>query len=112
MEMLFVYGTLKKDDKSRMHEFLMDRSAFIGNGRVPGLMVEGTEFPAVRADDKHWVDGEVYMLNNAETTMREIDNYEGCGSNDSAPYEYARKKVIANMDDGTHTEVWVYYYLK
>ena len=47
-----------------------------------------------------------------DLNQKEIDGYEGCGPEDKTPYEYARKKVIATMDDGTHTEVWVYYYLK
>lgn len=87
--LVFVYGTLKKDQRN--HSFLTDRGAeFVGNAKT------AKPYPLINAqlpylinvpgfDGAQIVEGEVYRVNTQ--TLKELDRLEG------TPTHYARKKI-------------------
>ncbi len=98
--LLFVYGSLKRDASE--HFRIAEGSSFIGMGRVHGRLAENTEYPALVPDENFWVEGEVHWLEDPANRFSELDAYEGD--------DYRREVALIYMDDGTHTEAWVYFY--
>lgn len=82
-DLLFVYGTLRRDSKNEMHRTLAGYSAYVGDGRIRGELYDLGTYPGVFLRDGclDLVLGEVYGLSdqNAAQTWRVLDNYEGCG---------------------------------
>lgn len=81
MAYLFVYGTLKKDSKHPMAEFLKQKAKFIGEGFVRGKLYQISWYPAFKKSNKEEdkVIGDVYQIeeNEKESTLKLLDEYEG-----------------------------------
>lgn len=72
---LFVYGTLKKNE--RAHDLLMN-SQYLGKGIIKGYKkIDMFYYPGVVRNSSETVKGEVYRID--EETKSKIDVYEGEG---------------------------------
>lgn len=98
-ELVFVYGTLKRNDPSGMHKLLGD-CVFAGEGEVSGVLLPETEYPALVASQAGLVRGELYEID--EQLLKTLDDYEGA--------EYERKRVRVSLLPQGFREAWVYYY--
>ena len=100
---LFVYGTLRKDRRNGMHHMLASDAKFIGHARMRGRLVQVRGEPGgypglVRAtDERAWVRGEVYVLENPDDVLARLDEYE-------------RVQHEAILESGANILVWVYLY--
>jgi hypothetical protein len=78
-DLLFVRNYLNKDQDHPLAESLVGVSAFIGNGRIE------------RSDTV--IAGGVFVLHDSEGTLKKLG---------------ALKKEMVHLDDGTHSEAWIY----
>ena len=111
-DLLFVYGTLRKDPKNDMYRMLARFSTFVGEGQIQGELYDLRTYPGVflREACVDMVLGEVYALNShhASRTWEVLDKYEASGPNDPEPHEYRRQKVEVFLNDGSEIDTWAY----
>ncbi len=109
---LFVYGTLRRDANSPAHRWLAQRSEFLGGAWCHGRLYRIAHYPGlVPTDDPdERVVGEVYALQQLESTLAELDRYEECGPEFPEPTEYLRRQRRVAMADGRELSAWVYIY--
>jgi gamma-glutamylcyclotransferase (GGCT)/AIG2-like uncharacterized protein YtfP len=112
-ELLFVYGTLRKDSQKMMNPMLAHDSTYVGDARIQGELYDLGTYPGVFLNEgcADIVMGEVYALNpqHASRTWQVLDHYEGCGPDDDEPHAYRRRKVRAFLNDGNEVDAWAYF---
>ena len=111
-ELLFVYGTLRKDSNHPMHHLLARNSTYFGEGRVRGEMYDLGRYPGIvlNAGSPEFAHGEVYGIksDHASETLRILDDYEGCGPENPEPHEYIRQRVPVILVGGKGVVAWAY----
>jgi gamma-glutamylcyclotransferase (GGCT)/AIG2-like uncharacterized protein YtfP len=109
---LFVYGTLREGSANEMSKLLRRSAHRIGTGRARGQLFSVADYPGFVPSDSEsdWVYGDVYELEHPEGIYPKLDNYEGCGVNDSPPYEYHRLTVPVLLDSGRWIGASAYVY--
>jgi gamma-glutamylcyclotransferase (GGCT)/AIG2-like uncharacterized protein YtfP len=110
--LLFVYGTLRKDVRNSMFHLLAREARFIGRARVQGFLLDLGEYPGFvpSAAPGEWVHGEVYALDFPDQTIARLDEYEGCGPSDPPPHEFERVVTEIVLGAGQAETAWVYVY--
>jgi len=111
-QFLFVYGTLRRDFKSKMHSFLAEHADFIGRATYQGKLYKIDYYPgAVPSNNpKDVVYGEVYQLREPALVLSKLDEYEECGPKFPSPTEYIRKVQAVQLESGEIVWAWVYLY--
>jgi gamma-glutamylcyclotransferase (GGCT)/AIG2-like uncharacterized protein YtfP len=100
---LFVYGTLRRGFDNPFARLLAQSSHYVGPGYVQGVLYSMGEYPALvlANDGAHQVRGDVYELNDAESTLRILDEYEGP--------QYPRVTVAVSIPGAPQPlDAWVY----
>jgi gamma-glutamylcyclotransferase (GGCT)/AIG2-like uncharacterized protein YtfP len=112
--LLFVYGSLRTGSGSLMAERLSSGATPLGPASVPGALYHAGEFPAMLASDNpdDRVVGEVWALHpaSAESLLQMLDQYEGFSPDERFSSLFVRERVIAQFDDGSEQESWMYRY--
>ena len=100
---VFVYGALRK---GASNGWRMARANFVGEATVLGTLVKVDWYPGLvlRGDTK--VKGEVYDVD--AQTLRELDEFEGLGSEDTRNDEYKRVMSKVELETGECLECEVY----
>lgn len=111
-ELLFVYGTLRRDCGGEMHRYLADHALFVGAAACRGRLYLLDGYPGAVADDSgsSLVQGELYRLQDPAATLATLDAYEECGAACGDESEYVRTVARISLADGTEAEAWIYYY--
>jgi gamma-glutamylcyclotransferase (GGCT)/AIG2-like uncharacterized protein YtfP len=109
---LFVYGTLKRDVNSEMHHLLANYAEFVDAAAYQGKLYRIENYPGV-VPSNHPLDvvqGEVYLLHQAEVVLALLDRYEEFGQEFPEPNEYNRQKQSVLLKSGPTVTAWVYVY--
>jgi gamma-glutamylcyclotransferase (GGCT)/AIG2-like uncharacterized protein YtfP len=111
-DLLFVYGTLRRDTRSEMFRLLEKYADFVSEGSYQGRLYRVVDYPgAVPSDDaSERVKGEVYALTEPEVVLKKLDRYEECGPGFVEPREYFRCREEIMLSDNTTLHAWVYIY--
>jgi gamma-glutamylcyclotransferase (GGCT)/AIG2-like uncharacterized protein YtfP len=99
---LFVYGTLKRPGVRRRHRLLRD-ARYVDSASISGHLYDLGRYPGVFRDSvRTRVLGELYEIPEtaAPRALRLLDEYEGS--------EFARRRVMATLRDGSRRIVWAY----
>jgi|SRR6516165_437885 len=106
---LFVYGTLRKGSSHPMAVFLARQARFVGEGKTRGRLLDLGSYPGMveAASSDDWVDGDVFELIDAESTLAALDRYEGC---DRANPLYERRHTLVTLSTGVELAAWYYHY--
>jgi gamma-glutamylcyclotransferase (GGCT)/AIG2-like uncharacterized protein YtfP len=111
-DLLFVYGTLRKNSEQELNSMMARDSTFVGDGKIHGELYDLGTYPGafVEGGCSDMVMGEVYALNSdgGSRKWQELDHYEGCGPHDPEPHEYRRQKVHVFLNDGTEVDASAY----
>jgi gamma-glutamylcyclotransferase (GGCT)/AIG2-like uncharacterized protein YtfP len=111
-DLLFVYGTLRRDSRKVINPMLARDSTYVGDGRIHGELYDLGTYPGVFLSEgcSDVVIGEVYALTShrASRTWQELDHYEGCGPDDPEPHEYRRQQIHVFLNDGTEVDASAY----
>jgi gamma-glutamylcyclotransferase (GGCT)/AIG2-like uncharacterized protein YtfP len=112
-DLLFVYGTLRKGNSNKMAEYLSVHAEFLTEGWFQGHMYQISYYPGVIASDdiNDRAYGELYRLNDPETALALLDDYEECSAQHAQPAEYKRiTTTISTIDGNIFEQVWIYLY--
>ena len=102
MELLFVYGTLKK---GFYNHFYLEKSKYLGRAKTLNkyaLYLKGFIPFVTKSPKVCQIKGELYLVD--DKTLSEVDLLEG------HPDEYFREKVPIVKEDGEVVEAWMYFY--
>lgn len=110
-ELIFVYGTLRKEIATNMSAVLARHCSYFADGYLQGKLYEVNGYPAAiesnNPDDK--VYGELYKITD-NLILSELDTYEECTNQFPEPYEYIRKKQLITLSDNSNLTAWVYIF--
>lgn len=107
LDLLFVYGTLRKDVRNSKFRMLAQKAnevTFVGHARVQGRLFHLGGYPGLvlSNDPGAWVRGEVSSLADPNETLSRLDDYEG--------QEFERVETDVVLDSGLQDKAWVYIY--
>lgn len=85
---------------------------FIGDATYQGKLYKIDYYPGAvpSGDPNDAVQGEVYLLHQADVALSLLDRYEECGPEFPEPTEYSRQKQSVLLKDGRLITAWVYVY--
>ncbi len=111
-EYLFVYGTLRKDSNTAIHQLLAQYADCIGTASYQGRLYQVAHYPGAVPSEKpdHQTKGEVYALLEPGQILPKLDEYEECGPDFAEPTEYIRKKKEVVLSSGQTLMAWIYIY--
>jgi gamma-glutamylcyclotransferase (GGCT)/AIG2-like uncharacterized protein YtfP len=111
-DLLFVYGTLRRDTDSGIYQLLASYADFVTEGTCQGRLYKIDYYPGVVPSNnpEERVIGEVYRLRNSQVVLPKLDQYEECGPEFPEPTEYVRRHQEIELSDGTKSRAWVYLY--
>jgi gamma-glutamylcyclotransferase (GGCT)/AIG2-like uncharacterized protein YtfP len=111
-DLLFVYGTLRRDMRNEMYHLLARYAEFVAEGTYQGRLYQIDDYPgAVPSENpEEQVHGEVYALREPEIVLAKLELYEECGPGFSNPTEYVRRQERITLQNGTACYAWVYVY--
>jgi len=112
IDLLFVYGTLRRDTRNEMYHLLAHHASFVCDATYQGIMYLIGEYPGVIPSRKRndMVKGELYRLPNPHDLLAKLDEYEECGSSFKVPTEYVREIATVTVAGGGETQAWIYIY--
>lgn len=106
--LLFVYGTLRRDRRGRLHPLLRGKARFAGTATTRGHLYDLGEYPGLTPGNDQ-VSGELYHLHDARRAWPALDRYEECDpTNPDA--EYVRRLITVRRPGGTELQAWCYVY--
>lgn len=112
LELLFVYGTLRRQIASNMQQVLADYCEYYSYGVMRGKLYEVRGYPGAiessNANDK--VFGELHGILDRQRVLAQLDDYEECSNKFPRPHEYIRKQLSVELIGGGATMAWVYLY--
>jgi gamma-glutamylcyclotransferase (GGCT)/AIG2-like uncharacterized protein YtfP len=111
-EFLFVYGTLARNAEHEMHEHLIRHAEYAGEGYFNGQLYRVAHYPGA-VPSSHPADkvfGELYRVGDVQELFAHLDDYEGCGPDDSQPALFVRRMKTVHLNDGTRTQAWIYLF--
>lgn len=113
---IFVYGTLLRDCASGAHRQYLQGATFIAKAKTRGQLFLIDYYPGFRpanpaliAEQDLWVQGEVYLLKDAQQ-LQQLDRYEGCSHDAPQPHEYTRNLIEVVLATGETVTLWTYIY--
>jgi gamma-glutamylcyclotransferase (GGCT)/AIG2-like uncharacterized protein YtfP len=99
---LFVYGTLRKDQRSAMSRWLGQNAAYRGVGTCQGTLYNLGACPGMVSSRSpaDRVTGDVYELRSARAVLKRLDCYEG--------NEFRRRKTLILLPNRRQLTAWIY----
>jgi gamma-glutamylcyclotransferase (GGCT)/AIG2-like uncharacterized protein YtfP len=113
VDLLFVYGTLRERAAHPMAAYLWRRATPLGLAKFQGRMYRVAHYPGVVASDDpaDQVTGTLLRLGpRFETTLRQLDRYEGYSPADKAGSLFVREKAQVTDTQGRTHLAWIYLY--
>lgn len=107
--LLFVYGTLRRDCPSGAHQQYLSGAEFIASAQVRGKLYRVSYYPALALSGSEWVQGEIYRLRDGQQ-LAQLDAYEECSYPALPDQEYQRCLINAESIKGELFNAWVYAY--
>jgi len=111
-EIMFVYGTLRKDTVSPMAHIIDDYCELIGEAYIHGSLYDLGRYPGVLVGAEHQakVYGQLFRLKDQTKVLTEFDYYEECSDDFPKPHLYIRQAVDVYGDEAAPRQGWVYVY--
>jgi gamma-glutamylcyclotransferase (GGCT)/AIG2-like uncharacterized protein YtfP len=111
MSYLFVYGTLRNDARHGVARYLSHGARLIGTGYIQAKLFDLGEYPGAIASSnpQDKVYGQIFEILD-ESLFSILDDYEGCGPNDSKPFEFRRERMSVISSAPNVRSAWVYFY--
>ncbi|SEN52076.1 Uncharacterized conserved protein YtfP, gamma-glutamylcyclotransferase (GGCT)/AIG2-like family [Mucilaginibacter gossypiicola] len=109
-QFLFVYGTLLQPG-NQFADYLSKHCKFISEGKIKGRLYDIGDYPGAVIDDREerYIYGRIFMMDDPETILKIVDDYEGIGDVYHHPQEYTREQVnILTIDNNINC--WMYLY--
>jgi gamma-glutamylcyclotransferase (GGCT)/AIG2-like uncharacterized protein YtfP len=111
--LLFTYGTLLDEPTNPYAQMVFDEGDFLGEAYFQGQLYDIGDYPGTidSKDPRDRVIGRLHQLRDASILSNYLDDYEGCGPNDTEPYEFVRvQRDVIIARDGKKLKAWIYLY--
>lgn len=109
-EHLFVYGTLRRDT-GNWRGALMKPLRRTGEGTIAADLYDVGLYPAAVPSEKGRVTGELFEMEDAEATLRELDTVEMCSGPSPAKADlFRRGRASVTVPGGREITAWVYFW--
>jgi gamma-glutamylcyclotransferase (GGCT)/AIG2-like uncharacterized protein YtfP len=107
---LFVYGTLL-NNTNEFAVYLKNNSTFYKKAKFRGKLYDIGQYPGAifQPDNDGFVYGSIFVMKDADDTLKILDDYEGYGYDHPQPNEFVRELIEVETDDKS-VECWVYLY--
>lgn len=107
---LFVYGTLLNAD-NEFAIYLKNTCSFYTDGKFKGRLYDIGEYPGAITGENYpgYVYGSIFMMDDAVSALKYLDDYEGFGSEQEQPNLFVREVVEIESDKGI-INCWCYLY--
>ncbi len=111
-DIMFVYGTLRKDGASPMAHIIDEYCDLIGEGYIHGCLYDLGRYPGVIVGNGHTgkVFGQLFKLKDEQKVLTEFDYYEECSDDFPKPHLYIREVVDVFQRASEPQKAWVYIY--
>lgn len=111
INLLFVYGTLRKGADHLMATYLNKKSEYVGEAEMTGQLFKVDFYPGAifEPHSPSRVKGEVFALHNPLKLFLVLDGYEGYTPQARANSLFIREIVPVKIGE-THQDCWVYLY--
>lgn len=110
---LFVYGSLRSGFRNPAYQYLSQYFHLLGEGLVKGKFYDKGSIPvAVPTEEDHFINGELYLLNNPEEfnwAIEQLDDYEGINVEPGEQPLY-RRDLVTVYQKGIPSPAWIYWY--
>lgn len=112
MQYLFVYGTLRMGAVSPMRHELMQNTRFHADASVQGRLYDVAGYPGLILSQQttERVYGEVFHIDDPDSLLRRLDEYEECSDRFAHPHEYLRTQLTVCLTGGDRLVAWGYVY--
>lgn len=111
---LFVYSSLMQGFKNPEYEYISRYFSFVGKASVKGKLSDLGHNPVATPDSESgFIKGELYKIKNDDDfsfVIGQLDDYEGVKPEADEARLYKRALTIANNEDGTAVNAWIYWY--
>ena len=114
-ELLFVYGTLRREADNRMQRYLSQKARFLGEGLFQGKLFYAEGHPAARpsSSESDTVIGDLFDIRDSPKLLHTLDNYEGYDADNPGKSLYTRELVnIKPVSGESVVQAWIYLYNK
>jgi gamma-glutamylcyclotransferase (GGCT)/AIG2-like uncharacterized protein YtfP len=107
---LFVYGTLL-DKQNEFGAYLNAKCSFYAEGRFKGRLYDIGEYPGAisDADGPYYVYGKIFLVNDPDNVLKQLDYYEGFGADQVKPNLFTRERMPIETSNEP-VKCWVYLY--
>jgi len=107
---LFVYGTLL-DDTNEFAIYLKNNCSLYAKGKFKGRLYDIGEYPGAIADSNYpsYVYGSIFILKDATSALKYLDDYEGFGPEQEQPNLFVRGIIEVEIAKGI-VNCWCYLY--
>jgi gamma-glutamylcyclotransferase (GGCT)/AIG2-like uncharacterized protein YtfP len=107
---LFVYGTLLNAG-NEFAIYLKNNCSFYADGKFEGRLYDIGEYPGAVADEQStgYVYGSIFLMNDAVSALKHLDDYEGYGPEQEQPNLFVRETIEVDSDNGI-IGCWCYLY--
>ncbi|MEO1450378.1 MAG: gamma-glutamylcyclotransferase family protein [Bacteroidota bacterium] len=111
IDLLFVYGTLRKGAEHLMAKYLGQKSDPVGEGEMAGKLFKVDFYPGAifEPHSPYRVKGEVFRLHDPLKLFMVLDGYEGYTPQAHANSLFIRDVVPVSIN-GIHQDCWVYLF--
>lgn len=111
-DLVFVYGTLRRDSGNGASSVLKQNASYAGQGFVRGRLFNLGSYPGLviaEAPDETVI-GELYKIarGRRKAVLDRLDEYEGCSTADPQPHEYRRELAEVFTSVGNLVTAWTY----
>ena len=110
--LIFVYGTLRRDFANESSNILAREGSFAGEGLVRGCLFRlGSYAGLVLSEDPNeFVRGDLFdiPLDRHLVVLDQLDRYENCAPSDPRPHQYKRGLVDVFTNTGATVTAWAY----
>ncbi len=112
IDLLFVYGTLRRGFDHPLSAFMNEHTTHEGYATAQGNLYLVGYYPGLVISEHTYrrVLGELLRMNDPETVLQRIDDYEECSQQYPAPHEYRREIITVNDAANQPVQAWCYLY--
>lgn len=114
-ELLFTYGTLRKDIDIPMQQFLTDRTTWIGEATFQGKLYYVGGHPAAipSSSSNDSITGDLFEIDGSSDLIHRLDQYEGFDKHNQSSSLYIREKKKVHLNKtGEIYGAWIYLFNK
>jgi gamma-glutamylcyclotransferase (GGCT)/AIG2-like uncharacterized protein YtfP len=110
VDLVFFYGTLMSPFNRAARLRVVDHLVYVDRGSISAALFDLGIYPAAvpASDARAW--GELYQMTHPAIVLQDLDEFEGCCTEEPESSLYTRALTPVTLDGGAIVDAWVYFY--